>query len=48
MHRLKEDALKPEFTTEQMQIYIKFARTIKPRFTQESAHMLKEEFKRMR
>ena len=48
MHRLKEDSLKPEFTTEQMQIYIKFARTIKPRFTQESAHMLKEEFKRMR
>jgi len=48
MHRLKEDALKPEFTTEQMQIYIKFARTIKPRFTQESALMLKEEFKRMR
>jgi DNA replication licensing factor MCM6 len=31
-----------------MQTYIKFCRTIKPRFTQESAHMLKEEFKRMR
>ena len=48
MHRLKEDSLHPEFSTEEMQTYIKFARTIKPRFTQESAHMLKEEFKRMR
>ena len=48
MHRLKEDSLHPEFSTEEMQTYIKFARTIKPRFTQESAYMLKEEFKRMR
>ncbi len=48
MHRLKEESLKPDFSTEEMQTYIKFARTIKPRFTQESAHMLKEEFKRMR
>ncbi len=48
MHRLKEEALQPDFSTEQLQTYIKFARTIKPRFTQESAHMLKEEFKRMR
>jgi len=31
-----------------MQTYIKFGRSIKPQFTQESAHMLKEEFKRMR
>ena len=48
MHRLREDALKPDFSTEDMQTYIKFARTIKPRFTRESANMLKEEFKRMR
>ena len=33
MHRLKEDSLHPEFSTEEMQTYIKFARTIKPRFT---------------
>lgn len=33
MHRLKEDALRPEFTTEEMQNYIKFCRTIKPKFT---------------
>lgn len=48
MHRLKEDSLKPDFSTEQLQTYIKFGRSIKPQFTQESAFMLKEEFKRMR
>ena len=48
MHRLREDALKPDFSTEELQIYIKFCRTIKPKFTKEAAYMLKEEFKRMR
>ena len=48
MHRLKEDALHPDFSTEELQTYIKFCRTIKPKFTRESAQMLKEEFKRMR
>jgi DNA replication licensing factor MCM6 len=33
MHRLMDDALKPEFTMEQVQTYIKFCRTIKPQFT---------------
>ena len=48
MHRLKEDSLHPEFSTEEMQTYIKFGRTIKPKFTNESAAMLKEEYKRLR
>jgi DNA replication licensing factor MCM6 len=48
MHRLREDSLRPDFATEALQTYIKFGRSIKPRFTQESALMLKEEFKRMR
>jgi DNA replication licensing factor MCM6 len=48
MHRLKEESLHPDFSTEQMQTYIKFTRTIKPKFTRESAHILKEEFKRLR
>lgn len=48
MHRLKEDSLHPEFSTEEMQTYIKFGRTIKPKFTHESAAMLKEEYKRLR
>jgi DNA replication licensing factor MCM6 len=48
MHRLKEDSLHPDFSTEQLQTYIKFCRTIKPKFTRESAAILKEEYKRMR
>jgi DNA replication licensing factor MCM6 len=48
MHRLKEDSLHPDFSTEELQTYIKFCRTIKPKFTKEAANMLKEEYKRMR
>jgi DNA replication licensing factor MCM6 len=48
MHRLKEDSLHPDFTTESLQTYIKFGRTIKPKFNKEAAAILKEEYKRMR
>lgn len=48
MHRLMDDALKPDFSMEQVQTYIKFCRTIKPQFTQESAAILKEEYKSIR
>ena len=48
MHRLMDDALSPDFTMEQIQTYIKFCRTINPQFTQESANILKEEYKSIR
>ena len=48
MHRLKDQSLHPEFSTENLQTYIKFCRTIKPKFNRESAQMLKEEYKRLR
>ena len=48
MHRMLEDALTPEFSTEKLQTYIKFGRNIKPKFTREAAEILKEEYKRMR
>lgn len=48
MHRLKERSINPDFSTEDLQVYIKFGRTIKPKFTKESAMMLKEEYKRLR
>ena len=48
MHRLKDKSLHPDFSTEDLQTYIKFCRVIKPRFTRESANMLKEEYKRLR
>jgi len=48
MHRLKDDAVNPEFKMEQVQTYIKFCRTINPQFTKESAEILKEEYKAIR
>lgn len=48
MHRLRDDALNPDFKMEQVQTFIKFCRTITPRFTKESAEILKSEYKHMR
>ena len=48
MHRLRDDALNPDFSMEEVQTYIKFCRSLKPQFTQESALILKEEYKRIR
>jgi DNA replication licensing factor MCM6 len=48
MHRLRDDALNPDFKMEQVQTYIKFCRTITPRFSKESAEILKSEYKHMR
>jgi len=48
MHRLKEEAVNPAFKMEQVQTYIKFCRTITPRFTRESAEILKQEYKSIR
>ena len=36
VHRCEEEAINPPFTTEQMQRYIRFARTINPKLTPES------------
>lgn len=33
MHRLRDDSVRPPFSTEQLQTYIKFGRSIKPRFS---------------
>lgn len=48
MHRLKDQALNPDFKMEEVQTYIKFCRTITPKFTKESAEMLKNEYKQIR
>ena len=48
MHRLRDAALNPDFTMEQMQTYIKFCRTLLPQFTQESAAILRDEYKAVR
>ena len=48
MHRVRDAALQPDFTMEQMQTYIKFARALLPQFTQESAAILRDEYKAIR
>jgi len=48
IHRLRDDAVKPEFSTEQLQRYIRFARTFKPEFTPEARALLVEKYKELR
>ena len=48
IHMLRDDAVQPEFTTEQLQRYIRFARTFKPEFTPEAKTLLIEKYKELR
>jgi len=48
IHRLRDDAVEPEFSTEQLQRYIRFAKTFKPEFTPEAKQMLVEKYKELR
>ncbi|KAL7272364.1 MCM DNA helicase complex subunit mcm6 [Rhizina undulata] len=48
IHRNRDDAITPEFTTESLQRYIRFARTFKPVFTEEAKRLLVEKYKQLR
>lgn len=48
IHQLRDDAVAPEFTTEQLQRYIRFARTFRPEFTDEAKEVLVERYKELR
>ncbi|MCJ1359475.1 MAG: MCM DNA helicase complex subunit mcm6 [Icmadophila ericetorum] len=48
IHQLRDEAVQPEFTTEQLQRYIRFARTFKPEFTPEAKTLLVEKYKELR
>lgn len=48
IHRNRDEAITPEFTTEQLQRYIKFARTFRPIFTEEAKVLLVEKYKQLR
>lgn len=48
IHRLRDEAVQPEFSTEQLQRYIRFARTFKPEFTPEAKQSLVEKYKELR
>ncbi|CAG8627708.1 10349_t:CDS:10 [Acaulospora morrowiae] len=47
-HRKGDDNINPPFSTESLQRYIRFARTIKPKITPESRALLVEKYKELR
>ncbi|KAF9694644.1 hypothetical protein EKO04_007357 [Ascochyta lentis] len=48
IHKNRDDAVNPEFTTEQLQRYIRFAKTFRPEFTDEARETLVEKYKELR
>eukprot|EP01126_Amoeba_proteus_P000443 TRINITY_DN10126_c0_g3_i5.p1 TRINITY_DN10126_c0_g3~~TRINITY_DN10126_c0_g3_i5.p1 ORF type:complete len:764 (+),score=180.91 TRINITY_DN10126_c0_g3_i5:249-2540(+) len=48
VHQQKDQALNPPYETHLLQRYIKFAKTLKPQFTEESQKLLVEEYVRLR
>jgi DNA replication licensing factor MCM6 len=48
IHQLRDSAIEPEFSTEQLQRYIRFARTFRPEFTDEAKEVLVEKYKELR
>jgi DNA replication licensing factor MCM6 len=48
IHQKKDEALKPVYTPEQLQRYIRYARTVKPKITEEAGELLVAHYKRLR
>ncbi|KAK2796245.1 hypothetical protein FQN50_009635 [Emmonsiellopsis sp. PD_5] len=48
VHMNRDDAIEPDLTTEQLQRYIRFARTFRPVFTDEAKTLLVEKYKELR
>ncbi|KZV75330.1 MCM-domain-containing protein [Peniophora sp. CONT] len=48
VHRLRDAALQPEFSTEALQRYIRYARTFAPRLTAEACDVLVEKYRILR
>lgn len=48
IHQFRDEAVKPEFTTEQLQRYIRFAKTFKPEFNDEARELLVQKYKELR
>ncbi|KAL1597815.1 MCM DNA helicase complex subunit mcm6 [Paraconiothyrium brasiliense] len=48
LHQFRDEAIEPEFSTEQLQRYIRFARTFQPVFTDEAKETLVEKYKELR
>lgn len=48
LHMLKDESIEPEFSTEQLQRYIRFARTFKPVFNERANALLIQKYKDLR
>ncbi|KAK4494270.1 hypothetical protein PRZ48_014568 [Zasmidium cellare] len=48
IHQLKDEAVQPEFSTEQLQRYIRFARLFQPVFTEQARTFLVQKYKELR
>lgn len=48
IHQLRDAAIEPEFSTEQLQRYIRFARTFRPEFSEEAKEVLVERYRELR
>lgn len=48
VHRCEEEAVRPPFTKEQMQRYIRFAKTVMPKITPESQRVLVDCYRKLR
>ena len=48
IHMNRDEAVKPEFSTSQLQRYIRFARTFKPEFSPEAKELLVQKYKELR
>ena len=47
-HRLKEDGIDPEFSIDQMKLYLTFARGLKPQMTPEAREYLVTQYRNLR
>lgn len=48
LHMMEDEAINPPFTTEQLQRYIRYARTFKPKMTKAARRYLVEKYKELR
>ncbi len=48
IHQSREEALRPIFTTSQLQKYIKYARSLKPEISPEAREVLVNAYRRLR
>ncbi|WBW72521.1 MCM complex subunit Mcm6 [Schizosaccharomyces osmophilus] len=48
VHRLRDEAMQPEFSTEQLQRYMRYARTFKPKLNNEARAEIVKKYKQLR